>query len=185
VSESTGDSAWVYATSDQFRGGVVPKLVIGGDAEPVGQTLVPLRHPIRSQERRSICSAGEHERGWWQFEPQRRRAGAATLEMLAQHDNGLRIEGNPPLLMGLELGLNQRPCSVRIACRSQIVSLPFSRLTADHRMAQTSPRRAPVVIVDHTNAPQSGSLQAAFTIRAASAGVGGCGFGLGAAGGVA
>jgi hypothetical protein len=52
-------------------------------------------------------------------------------------------------------------------------------------MAHISPRRAPVVIVVHTSAPQSGSRHASVTILAASDDVGGCGFGFGAGGGVA
>jgi hypothetical protein len=78
-----------------------------------------------------------------------------------------------------------RPSAFRIAFRSQIVSRPSSRLSDDHRIAHSSPRRAPVVIATHNNAPQSGSRQASVTIRAACSGVGGCGFGFGAGGGSA
>jgi hypothetical protein len=41
--------------------------------------------------------------------------------------------------------------------------------------AHTSLRRAPVVMVVHTNAPHSGSCADSSMIRAASSGVGGCG----------
>ena len=53
------------------------------------------------------------------------------------------------------------------------------------RRAHSSPRRAPVVIANQINVPQSGSFHASFTIRAASTALGGCGFGMGAAGGSA
>jgi hypothetical protein len=45
------------------------------------------------------------------------------------------------------------------------------------RSALISPRRRPVIIVSHSNIPQSGSAHAAFRIRAASAALGGSGFG--------
>ena len=64
-------------------------------------------------------------------------------------------------------------------------SRPSSRFTADQRIAQISPRRAPVVIATHSCVPQSGSAHASVRIRAASSGVGGSGFSLGAAGGSA
>jgi hypothetical protein len=53
---------------------------------------------------------------------------------------------------------------------------------SDQWAAHSSPRRAPVVMANHTNAPQSGSFQASFTSRAASAADGGFGFGRGTAG---
>jgi hypothetical protein len=57
--------------------------------------------------------------------------------------------------------------------------------TSRHRRAQSSPRRAPVVIASHTSMPQSGSVQAVVAIVAAWVGVGGCGSAFGSAGGSA
>src|SRR6478609_4874916 len=60
---------------------------------------------------------------------------------------------------------------------------PASGLRCDQRKPQTSPRRAPVVIVNSTRTPQSGSFHASSRINAASAAVGGDGLGRGVGGG--
>lgn len=57
--------------------------------------------------------------------------------------------------------------------------------TSRHRMAQSSPRRAPVVIASQTSMPQSGPAHAVVAIAAVWADVGGWGSAFGSAGGSA
>lgn len=63
-----------------------------------------------------------------------------------------------------------------------IESVPASRSTSSHRNPHSSPRRKPVTIVSQTSTAQSGSFDASSRIRAASAAVGGRGFGAGCGG---
>jgi hypothetical protein len=105
--------------------------------------------------------------------------------VVAQNDRSLRVQRDPALLVGFNSASASRPSSFRIARRNQTDSLPSDKSRSSSRSAASSPRRAPVVIAVQINAPQSGSRHDSLTIRAASRDVGGCGFGLGAAGGSA
>mgnify|MGYP003291264845 CR=1 FL=1 len=55
-------------------------------------------------------------------------------------------------------------------------------ISSTNRSAHSSPRRAPVVIASQTRMPHSGSFQASAAMRAACAGDGGCGSGVGGVG---
>jgi hypothetical protein len=71
--------------------------------------------------------------------------------MIAEERHGLIVDRQPTLLMGLESFSH----FFRLFCATleSMMIVPLSRSTFDQRSAQTSPRRAPVVIASQTNAP--------------------------------
>ena len=113
---------------------------------------------VGNLERRAVRLLGEHERVRAQLHAERGGAGLAAAAVLAQRLDRFAVERQAAALVGLQLGFLPSPSlPLRIAWRSQIDSRPSSRLTADQRIAQISPRRAPVVIATHNCVPQSGS----------------------------
>lgn len=148
--------------------------------------LVSLRDRGRQQKSRSVGSSGEHIGIGGHGEAKVVRPRPRAVSVLDEQVDGLAVERDPALLMCLRVALAP-PAGLALPDRSAYPGDGALRIQVEIVPAQgaVSPRRTPVVIAVQIKVPQSGSRHASLTMRAACSAVGGCGFGLGAAGGSA
>jgi hypothetical protein len=138
---------------------------------------------VRLQVGRAVRGKREQERVVVELLVKRGRSGLAPASVLGEHLDGLRIQRDAAVLVGLGVLLPRLPAALPDAAVQR--QHPGVQVDVAPPDAHSSPRRTPVTIASQTSAPQSGSDHASARIRAASCAVGGCGLGFGAAGGSA
>ncbi|MGH3616227.1 MAG: hypothetical protein ACRDRK_27265 [Pseudonocardia sp.] len=151
------------------------------DADPSRKPSVALSHRVRVTDRRAIRRWREHEPVAPDLRVDKRGALVAERAVYAQDLDHLGVERHAPVLVGL--GVLLPTLASGLADARPKIATALSRSSYDQRSPQTSPRRAPVVMANRMNVPQSGSFHASLRIAAASAGVGDEGLGRGVDGG--
>lgn len=154
---------------------------MGVDAESRGKTAVPLGHRIRAGAHRAIRYRGENESVAAYPRVQGRRPFYTPSPVLAENLDELGVQRHPPVLMGL--GALFPDLTGNLGDAALEADYAGIEIELRPRSPHTPPRRAPVVMVNQTRVPQSGSFHASVRIVAASAAVGGFGFGRGTFGG--
>ncbi|MDT7708089.1 MAG: hypothetical protein QOG20_3696 [Pseudonocardiales bacterium] len=132
VPQPTGDRADIHAGRDELRGRVVAQVVqVRLDAKPPREPAVALRHRTRHQVLTPVNRRREDERLAAQLEPQRRGAPPAPVPVLRQDRDGLGVERDTSLLVGLGVllladraVLRDRPAQREHACREVHVRPP-------------------------------------------------------------
>ena len=153
------------------------------DTKPANKAVVALCQPARSRKCAAVRRSREQEGIGQQRNSERVSSGKALVTVIPQNCRCLRVEGDPTLLVSLQV-----PFAPTLVGTPDRAAQPH-RLAADREVdswpteAQSSPRRAALVMAAQIKVPQSRSFHASVTIRAASSGLGGRGLGFGGAGG--